>query len=277
MSAASPAVRRVGVRSGISMAFREQGRSGQTTVLLLHAWAESLRSFDRMVESLPQAMHVLAVDLRGHGRSDKPLDGYDLPSVADDVCAFLEAMDVPAAVVLGSSSGGYVAQQLAVLAPARVCGLVLAGSPWSLAGRPDFADDIEALVDPISTAWAREFVDWFPVGSDVPADYLADRVDDALAIPAAVWRLSLAGLTTSTPPLRSGRIAVPTLAIWGDGDALIRADDQAAMVDAIPGAQRLTYEGVGHLVLWQRPERLAGDLTAFVEALAAGGTWPESS
>lgn len=277
MSPAAHPGRRVAVSTGIVMACGERGTSGAPSILLLHAWGESRASFDRLTEGLPRAWHVLAVDLRGHGQSDKPRAGYGLASLADDVLAFLDSVGVASAVVVGSSSGGYVAQQVAVAAPDRVRGLVLAGVPFSLAGRPDFADEIDALVDPISPDWARGFVDWFAVEGEVPADYLADRVQDALAIPADVWRLSLAGLTASTPPLQSGRISSPTLAIWGDRDALIPVDHQAALVSGIPGARREVYEGVGHLVLWEQPSRLAADVTAFVDGLAQGAIRPESS
>ncbi len=85
-----------------------------------------------------------------------------------------------------------------------------------------------------------------------------------------MWRLSLAGLTESPPPLRTGRITAPTLAIWGDRDPFVTLDDQAALVAGIPGARRETYAGVGHLVLWEQPGRLADDVTAFVEVLEAG-------
>lgn len=259
------------------MALREQGGRQGRTVVLLHAWGESLGSFDRMTDALPSSLHVLAVDLRGHGQSDKPLAGYDLVSVADDVLALLAEVDVASAVLVGASSGGYVAQQLAVLAPERVDGIVLAGSPTSLLGRPSFADEIDALVDPIPADWAREMVAWFALENAVPAEYVADRVLDALAIPADVWRLSLAGLTESPPPLRSGSITSPVLAIWGDRDMLISPDDQRALLAAVPGARRREYAGVGHLVLWEQPERLADDVAAFVAGLVTGTAEPESS
>ena len=237
MSRALRPVHRVAVDTGISIAFWEDGTRGAPSLLLLHAWGESLASFDRLTDGLPDALHVLAVDLRGHGHSDKPLHGYELVTAADDIRAFLDAVGVASAVLVGSSSGGYVAQQVAVSAPDRVRGLVLAGVPLSLAGRPDFADEIDALVDPISPDWARDFVAGFGLESEVPAGYLADRLQDALAIPAAVWRLSLAGLTGSPPPLRTGRITAPTLAIWGDSDPFVTLDDQAALVAGIPGAK----------------------------------------
>lgn len=64
--------------------------------------------------------------------ADKPAAGYSLADfAAADAVAFMDAVGVSAAVLVGSSSGGYVAQQVAVTSPHRVAGLVLAGSPRS--------------------------------------------------------------------------------------------------------------------------------------------------
>jgi rifampin ADP-ribosylating transferase len=121
-------------------------------VVLLHAWGESLGRFDRLLALLPATIHAVAMDQRGHGAADKPADGYSLLELADDVVAFLDAVGLSSAVLLRSSSGGYVAQQVAIRAADRVTGLVLVGSPRSLGGRPSFADEVGRLTDPVDRA-----------------------------------------------------------------------------------------------------------------------------
>jgi len=259
-------VRRVDLTTGVSVSFEEWGdRSGQT-VILLHAWAESLHSFDRLKSLLPNSFHLVAMDQRGHGDADKTVDGYDLESLASDVVAFMDAIGLSSAILAGSSSGGYVAQQVAVRNPARVVGLVLIGSPRSLRGRPTFADELALLTDPVDPVWARTFVRNFPLHHEVPQWYLDDRVSDAVRMPAEVWRSSLAGLTTSPAPIETGSISVPTLIIWGDRDDLLAEQDEQALAAEISGSRLLVYEGVGHLVLWEQPERLAADVAEFVYA-----------
>lgn len=256
---------RVRLGTGVDLAFAEQGDRSGAPVLLLHAWVESLRSFDRLTPRLPPSLRVWALDQRGHGDSDRPAGGYDLESLAGDVVAFLNAMDVPSVVLAGSSSGGYVAQQVAMRNPERVAGLVLIGSPRSLQGRPAFADEIDQLADPVDPAWVRRFLAWFPRCHDVPDWYIEDRVREAARIPPAVWRESLAGLTSSPPPTGLGTISAPTLILWGDRDELLARGDQAALAAAIPDSQLLVYPGVGHLVLWEHPDRVAADITRFVQ------------
>lgn len=253
----------------MTLAYAEQGDRDGPALLLLHAWLESLKSFDRLTPLLPPSLHVLALDQRGHGQADKPADGYDLTTLADDVVAFLDAKGLTSVVLAGSSSGGYVAQQVAIGHPDRVKGLVLIGSPRTLQGRPPFADEIDMLEDPVDPLWVRRFLEWFPLFHDVPDWYLQDRVGEAARIPATAWQRSLAGLTTSPPPTASGTISAPTLILWGDRDGLLGREDQTAMQTAIPNANLLVYEGVGHLVLWEQPQRVAIDLRHFIQAAAA--------
>lgn len=253
--------------TGLKVRYVDQGDASGVPVLLLHAWGESSGCFDRLTPLLPRTIRALAMDQRGHGGSDKPADGYSLTAFADDVTAFLDAMGLPSAVLVGSSSGGYVAQQVAVSSPERVRGLVLVGAPRSLRGRPDFADEVDRLTDPVDRTWVEESLTWFPRFHDVPEWYVEDRVDDGVQMPARVWRQTLAGLFEATPPTEAGTISTPTLIIWGGQDELLPQADRDALAAAIPGSRLVVYPETGHLVLWEEPARIASDLTAFVAHL----------
>jgi rifampin ADP-ribosylating transferase len=255
--------------TSVTVPYVAQGDRSGVPVVLLHAWGESLGCFDRLLPLLPARIYAVAMDQRGHGAADKPADSYTLVDLADDVVAFLDAVGVTAAVLLGSSSGGYVAQQVAVGAPDRVKGLVLVGSPRSLRGRPSFADEVDELTDPVDRAWVTASLDWFPRFHDIPDWYLVDRVDDGVRMPASVWRASMNGLCTAVPPTETGRITAPTLIIWGGRDRLLSRDDEERLAAAIPGSQLIVYDDTGHLVLWENPERVANDLTDFVKGLSA--------
>ena len=235
--------------------------------MLLHAWGESWRSFDRLLPLLPGTIYAMAMDLRGHGDADKPATGYCLAEVAADVAAFMDAVGVSSAVLLGSSSGGYVAQQVAITSPHRVAGLVLVGSPRSLKGRPPFAGEVDQLTDPVDAAWVRKFLAWFPRFHEVPEWYIDGRVRDGVRMPAYVWRETLAGLVTARPPTDTATITAPALIVCGARDQLLTRKDQQALAAAIPASRLIVYPDTGHLVLWEQPERVAADLTAFVDNL----------
>ena len=263
--------RRVHLATGVTVPYLEQGDPQARAVLLLHAWTESSASFDRLLQSVPPTLRIFAMDQRGHGDADKPVDGYALVNFADDIEAFMDAVGLRSAVLLGSSSGGYVAQQVAIQVPHRVDGLVLVGAPRSLQGRPAFADEVDRLTDPIDPTWVEESLTWFPRYHDVPDCYIKDRIRDGLRVPAHVWMAGLAGLTTPVPPSESGTITAPTLIVWGGRDELLPLQDGYRLAAAIPGSRLIVYEHTGHLVLWEQPERVATDLADFVAGLSTSG------
>jgi pimeloyl-ACP methyl ester carboxylesterase len=268
-------VRTVPLKTGISVPCFVQGDleqavdDGGTPLLLLHAWGESWRSFDRLIAALP-GLVIVAPDLRGHGAADKPADGYSLSEVVEDVAGVLSALGVKQAHVLGSSSGGYVAQQLAVSHPDLVASLTLVGAPLTLHGRPTFAAEVEQLTDPISENWVRDSLAWYRMLHAVPTSYIEDRVQDGLAMPASIWKASLRGFYDADPPTETGDISVPTLILWGAHDHLVPRQHQETLVGRIKGARIQIYEGTGHLVLWECPERVAEDLRSFLGGLFKG-------
>ncbi len=235
-----PGVRHVGLATGVTVAYVWAGPAAAAPVVLLHAWGESGRSFDRLLPLLPGTVHAMAMDQRGHGGADKPAAGYSLADFAADIEA----------------------------SPHRVAGLVLAGSPRSLQGRPSFADEVDQLTDPVDAGWVRKFLTWFPLFHQVPQWYIDGRVHDGVRVPAHVWREALAGLVTARPPTDTGTITAPTLIVWGARDELLTCEHQQALAAAIPASRLLVYQDTGHLVLWEQPGRLASDLTAFVESLS---------
>jgi len=263
-------VRQFDLATGVALSYLSTGPASGRPVLLLHAWGESRRSFDRLLPLLPVTIHAIAIDQRGHGDSGKPKVGYSLEDFAEDIVAFMDVAGLASAVLVGSSSGGYVAQQVAVTSPQRVAGLVLVGSPRDLQGRLPFADEIDQLSDPMDAAWVRESLTWFPRFHQVPQWYIDDRVRDGVRIPANVWRDTFNGLITARPPTDAGTIAAPTLIIWGDRDEFLTREQEEALAAAIPASRLVMYEGTGHLVLWEQPERVASDLITFVESLHSG-------
>jgi pimeloyl-ACP methyl ester carboxylesterase len=263
--------RRVHLATGVTVPYLEQGDPQAAAVLLLHAWTESSASFHRMLQAVPPTLRIFAMDQRGHGDADKPADGYALVNFADDIEAFMDAVGLQSAVLLGSSSGGYVAQQVAIQVPHRVDGLVLVGAPRSLQGRPAFADEVDRLTDPVDPTWVEESLTWFPRYHDVPDWYIKDRIRDGVRVPAHVWMASLAGLTAAVPPFESGTITAPSLIICGERDELLPLEDGYRLAAAIPGSMLIVYEHTGHLVLWEQPERVATDLADFVAGLSTSG------
>jgi len=256
------------LRTGVSIPYEEHGDPEGRSLLLIHAWGESRGSFSRLLPLLPMAVHAYAMDQRGHGDADKPPAGYAMADFVADLASFQDELLTGPCILVGSSSGGYVAQQFAIDHPERTLGLVLIGAPRSLHGRPPFADEVDRLTDPIDREWVRSSLEWFEFHQPVPDDFLADRIDDGVRMPAHVWKSALAGLSQAAVPTEIGTIRVPTLIISGDRDDLLPDDNASKLATAIPGSRLVTYQSTGHMVLWEQPERIARDIGAFVDHVA---------
>lgn len=255
--------------NGLELPYVENGSRDGVPVVLVHAWLDSRRYFDQLMALLPERIRAFAFDQRGHGDAAKPAAGYGLRHFAEDIGAFMDAVGLDAAVLVGSSSGGYVVQRFAADHPGRTIGLALIGSPRSLRGpRPEFADVVATLEDPIDPDFVRELNEGM-VGRTVPEAIMATLCEENLKVPARVWRDAFEGLLAAQPPLDTGRISAPALIVFGARDALLPRADQEAMAREIPGARLVIYPDVGHLPVVEAPERLAADLTALCDAIAA--------
>ena len=108
----------------------DDGGAGALPVLLVHSYAGSSSHWKAQLAHLRRRRRALAMDLRGHGRSDAPASGdYGVPALAEDIAAVADALELSRFVLVGHSMGGAAASAYAGRHPRRVAGLVLAGSP----------------------------------------------------------------------------------------------------------------------------------------------------
>lgn len=143
MTSAPPVSERRVAASTITLSVRRRA-GGKPPVLCLHGLASNARWWDLVGLRLAPDHEVVAPDLRGHGRSDRPEAGYGFEEVTVDLQALLDALELPPAVVVGHSWGASVALALAAAEPVRVVGCVLVdggvgdlrrvfGETWALA------------------------------------------------------------------------------------------------------------------------------------------------
>jgi non-heme chloroperoxidase len=117
----------VEVEPGVSLFVRDVGHG--RPVVLLHGWALGHELWDRQVHEIVSAgMRAVALDLRGHGASSKPSEGYGVERLPDNVIAVIEALGLERVVLVGWSIGGLTAFRLASTRPDLVKRLVLVSS-----------------------------------------------------------------------------------------------------------------------------------------------------
>jgi pimeloyl-ACP methyl ester carboxylesterase len=198
------------------------------------------------------APDVLAV--MGGDRSGVP---YGLADMADDAVGLLDALGLDAAHVVGASMGGMIAQLVALRHPHRVRSLT---SIMSTTGDPTVGTPagaaISVLLAPPATdreSAVQRAVDAFRVvgspgfefdeaGVRERAGLAFDRAHD----PAGAARQMAAVLTTPDRTADLARVAVPTLVVHGAQDPLVGVSGGRATAAAVPGAELLVVEGMGH-------------------------------
>ncbi|RMG99940.1 MAG: alpha/beta fold hydrolase [Chloroflexi bacterium] len=112
--------------NGVSLYYEVHGEG--EPLLLLHGLGSSVRDWERQIPVFSRYYQVIGIDMRGHGRSDKPPGPYTVSLFAQDTAALLRALQLPPAHIIGISMGGMIAFQLAVDTPELVRSLVIVNS-----------------------------------------------------------------------------------------------------------------------------------------------------
>jgi pimeloyl-ACP methyl ester carboxylesterase len=266
----TPVTKSVELPNQVMLQYVEQGDPSGVPVLLLHGYADSWHSFERVLPHLPESIRAFALTQRGHGDASRPAAGYRSHDFAADLAAFMDALHLEAAVIAGGSSGGFVARRFAIDHPERTLGLVLVGSPLTLRDKPGVLElwdsTVSKLTDPVDPGFVREFQE-STLTQPVPQAFLETLVQESLKVPARVWKATFEGLLEDDSSGELDKIKAPTLIIWGDQDTILPRSDQEALAAAIAGSRLVVYPGAGHAFYWEEPDRFASDLVAFIEDL----------
>jgi pimeloyl-ACP methyl ester carboxylesterase len=248
----------------------EHGEADGVPVVMLHGVTDSWHSFEPVFPHLPPWVRAIAVSQRGHGESEKPATGYRTRDFARDVAHLVDALGLEGVVVVGHSMGTTNGIRFALDYPDKLRGLVLA------AAFSRYTDDgpagqfwhevVSHLEDPINREVAVGF-QASTVARPVDPAFMDLVVNESMKAPARVWRGAFEAFLENDFAADLGSVSVPTLLLWGDRDEFCTREDQDALLDAIPNCELIRYEGVGHAIHWEQPQRFAADVLEFVDGL----------
>ncbi len=232
----------------IHLYYEETGR-GQP-VVLIHGLGSCADDWAWQIPPLAGSFRVITLDLRGHGRSDKPAQPYTVALFAADVAALLDTLDLRSAHVIGLSLGGCVAQQLALDFPARVERLVLVNT----FARLDMGDPLAAallivrmgVLSLVGLPMQARLVArrLFPKPEQAPLRSMAQQ--RIAANDPAAYRRSLAAVRAFDVLEQLPRITCPTLVIAGDRDTTVPLRAKQLLAARIPQARLEIIQDSGH-------------------------------
>ena len=257
----------VSLKTGIRMRYAYKGNPTGTAVILLHGYGDSWFSFSPILPLLDSKYRVYIPDQRGHGDSDRPAPGsYALKQFAADIVAFMDAMKLKHATIVGHSMGSFVAQHVAAEVPDRVDKLVLIGSATKIRNNvvTDLQREINGLTDPLPEKFVRDFQTSVAFKT-LPPEFLDGIVRESMKLPARVWREVMAQMVSPDSDADLAKIKSPTLIIWGDKENIFPRSEQDSLVAALRNAVLKVYQDTGHAPTWERPEQVVKDLHEFID------------
>src|SRR5262245_22132875 len=237
------------------------------TVVFLHGLImDNLSSwYFSAATQVSRVADVVLVDLRGHGKSQRPASGYGVDDHVADLAAVLDELAVRGPVhLVGNSFGGLLALAFAIQHPERTAGVVLVDGHF---GDDGFAEQMAATLrlpaEERDRRIAASFKDWLGRHSPRKSTRLADGAR------ALVEGTSLVADMAATPALSRAELSTircPLLGIYGEhSDLRFRAE---RTLTAIPHAEIMVFDACSHSVLWEATEKVRRAIVYFVSAMA---------
>jgi long-chain acyl-CoA synthetase len=230
----------------------------QRTFVFLHGFGGQATHWRYQLEKFSLENRVIALDERGHGLSDKPSRGYDMPQIIRDLETSLDLLKVKRKFVLvGHSFGGAIATEYAAAHPERIEGLVLIATPGEFHLHPTFRFGLAMpnWVLRLSSPFTRE---WLAGPPHVLKSFYYENLHKW-----AGWD-------------KFRLLKVPTLIVRGHRDRVFETAFFDDVTRSIQGAQEVDIGRSGHMVMLERREAVNRALERFVSEESAG-SWREGS
>ena len=254
--------------TGIQMKYREAGNPDGRTILLIHGYTDTSRSFEKVMEELLEKdpnLRLIAPDLRGHGESSMPTpsnsNAFEISDITEDLLDFMKLKNISKVDLVGHSMGSVIAQEIALKHPKKVVSLTMIGALMN--GKKNSAIQ-DFLMPELIGKWEQQLrgrfgTDWKiksysltpkDLGEEATTFLKENWVTDAdsnpsllktiyletIEIPLATWIGALKALSEVDNSQRMKKLKVPTLIIWGSGDDLTTKLDQDRLLSSCEAA-----------------------------------------
>ncbi len=250
-------------------------------LILIHGYGAGMWVWEKQIDVLSQSYRVYALDLIGHGYSDKPRIPYTPETYIYFLRDFMDAVGIEKAILIGNSMGGGIAWAMAALFPERVEKLVLINCT-----PPDVLDqvrnesfralvaikDIPLLPYLVMACRSKKSVRWILLEcvSDIKliTPEIVNRQYQLSRIKGTTWVLySTFKNAKHAPKLKDylARIDQPTLLLWGGRDLIFPPSLGETLQQAIRGSKFRMVEKSGHIPMWETPEAANEAILSFLK------------
>jgi non-heme chloroperoxidase len=267
---------------GIKLHVREWGDATGIPILLIHGWSQSLLCWAKQYESeLQNEFRIVAVDLRGHGMSEAPLQAEhytDGDKWADDVAAIIDQLTLDGPILVGWSYGGFViSDYVRKHGQDKIAGINFVGAAVMLGEKalpfigPGFLENAPGACEadlPTNIAAMRRFVRAFFIKPISEADFELVLASSMVVLPQV--RAFLIQREIDFVPILTS-IEVPVLVTHGRCDSFALPAMAESITKHCKTARPSWYDGVGHTPFLEEPERFNRELASFARLCRKAG------
>jgi N-formylmaleamate deformylase len=248
----------------------EYGRGRRPDVVIVPGITSPAPTWEFVAADLGGDCHVLTLDVRGRGLSDKPATGFTLPDYAADLAAVVRELDLDRPVMVGHSMGARIAAAFGVLHRDLRGPLLAVDPPLTGPGREPYATPLDSFVESLHIAQRGATADdmrpYFPTWSDehlaLRAEWLATCDETAVV---ETYRLldeeDFFGLWSRLDP--------PVTFLYGSESPAVTAEGAREVVQANPRAEVRVVEGAGHMIPWDRPGPFCEEVRRFLTTVTS--------
>ncbi len=256
--------------------YYESHGTGEPLVLIA-GFASGAWQWFKQIDDLSRNFRVITFDARGISRSKlDENETVSIKEIANDVCEILDELEIEKASILGTSFGGFVAQEFALRYPERLNKLILACT--SFGGiKHVLPDNIEALsaFSSISNLNSLERIRKFmiPAFTKDFAENHANVIEQVCKlreqnkVPESVYLQQLQAATTFDMQAKTLQILAETLVVTGDKDQVVPMQNSINLANMIPKAELKIVENSGHLFFIEQAEKFNRIVKEFVKSM----------
>jgi pimeloyl-ACP methyl ester carboxylesterase len=260
------------------------GEKSKPPMMLVHGLGDDADTWAHLIPTLSQTHHIIALDLPGFGRSERPNRAYTLAFFENVVLELMDTQQIPQAILVGHSLGAMICHTIALNHPERVTRLILLdGSLVARAqklNRTTLMFLIPGLGEWMYNSMRRDpqaaYASLAPYYADMQHLAETDRQFLFQRVNERVWSdgqrraflstfRNLASTLTQQKdlPTRLAQMKIPTLAIWGEQDAINLVDNGRALAEQQPNTRLVIVPNAGHNVQQENPQAVIKAINQF--------------
>jgi 3-oxoadipate enol-lactonase len=256
--------------NGIQVSYKEVGIANSLPVIFIHGFPFNKSMWEVQMTALSDSYRCIAYDVRGHGDSGKGEIEFSVSQFADDLLAFMDALKIEKAIVVGLSMGGYIALNAIKKNPEKIAGLVLCDTQCA-ADTDEGRDKRKKTIAFIKKNGLGIYSEESLKNLFAPASFQAKKEEvqfihqAILTTHAETICLTLQALANRKETCSSlADIKVPVCIVVGSEDKITPPSSALKMNELINNSELIVIEGAGHLSNLENPEQFNEHLKSFL-------------